>query len=53
MTQTMRVRHYSYRTEQTYLDWVRRFFEYLVSTTYAVNGRPVPTGESLQPKKSS
>jgi len=22
---TIRVRHYSYRTEQTYLDWIRRF----------------------------
>lgn len=24
----LRTRHYSYRTEQTYIDWVRRFFEY-------------------------
>mgnify|MGYP001251421082 CR=1 FL=1 len=25
----LRVRHYSYRTEQTYVDWVQRFFSYL------------------------
>jgi len=25
----LRTRHYSCRTEQTYIDWVRRFFEYL------------------------
>ena len=48
LTQTMRVRHYSYRTEQTYLDWVRRFFDYLVSTGNVGNGRPVLTEESFQ-----
>jgi len=48
LTQTMRVRHYSYRTEQTYLDWVRRFFSYLVSTGSVVNGRPVLTEETFQ-----
>ncbi len=26
--QAMRVRHYSYRTEQTYVDWVRRFIHF-------------------------
>jgi hypothetical protein len=25
----LRLRHYSYRTEQTYMDWIGRFFEYL------------------------
>ncbi len=25
----LRARHYSYRTETSYLDWVRRFFDYL------------------------
>lgn len=25
MREALRVRHYSYRTEQTYLDWARRF----------------------------
>lgn len=29
MRQRLRVRHYSYRTESTYTDWARRFFEYL------------------------
>lgn len=32
MRERLRVRHYSYRTEKTYLDWVSRFFEYLSST---------------------
>lgn len=27
----LRLKHYSYRTEQTYLDWVDRFFRYLGS----------------------
>ena len=48
LSETMRVRHYSYRTEQTYLDWVRRFFDYLVSAGYVANGRPVLTEESFQ-----
>ncbi|HMN15152.1 MAG TPA: phage integrase N-terminal SAM-like domain-containing protein, partial [Bellilinea sp.] len=25
MREALRVRHYSYRTEQAYLDWARRF----------------------------
>ena len=25
----LRIRHYSYRTEQTYVDWISRFFAYL------------------------
>lgn len=28
---SLRIRHYSYRTEQTYLDWIRRFLIYLGS----------------------
>lgn len=48
LAQTMRVRHYSYRTEQTYLDWVRRFFEYLVSARLVRGGRPVLTDETFQ-----
>jgi hypothetical protein len=28
----LRLRHYSYRTEQTYLEWIERFFEYLRET---------------------
>ena len=29
--QALRIQHYSYRTEQTYLDWIRRFLVYLGS----------------------
>jgi integron integrase len=28
----LRLRHYSYRTEQTYLEWIERFFDYLRET---------------------
>jgi integron integrase len=28
MRERLRLRHYSYRTEQTYLDWVERYFAY-------------------------
>jgi integron integrase len=31
MRDLIRVRHYSYRTEQTYLDWVRRYFGYALN----------------------
>ena len=27
--QSLRIQHYSYRTEQTYLDWIKRFLLYL------------------------
>jgi hypothetical protein len=27
--QSLRIQHYSYRTEQTYLDWIRRFLVYV------------------------
>ena len=29
---TLRLRHYSYRTEQTYLEWIQRYFAYLTET---------------------
>jgi integron integrase len=29
----IRAKHYSYRTEQTYTDWTRRYFDYLRETT--------------------
>ncbi len=32
MRQAIRIRHYSYRTEHTYIDWVRRFFNYIIKT---------------------
>jgi len=35
MREAIRIKHYSYSTERTYLDWVKRFFEY----TIKVKGR--------------
>jgi integron integrase len=32
MRQVIRLKHFSYRTEQSYLDWVKRFFKYLSNT---------------------
>ena len=29
MTELIRLKHYSYSTEQTYIDWTKRFFDYL------------------------
>ncbi len=48
VAQTLRVRHYSYRTEQTYQDWIRRFFRYLEETGAMVGDRPVPTAEGFR-----
>lgn len=45
MAQVLRVRHYSYRTEQSYLDWVRRFFEYLRGAGGEIERRPVVSTE--------
>ncbi len=45
---SIRVRHYSYRSEQTYLDWVRRFFDYLRTVGATVEGRPIVTTETVQ-----
>ena len=32
LRETIRIKHYSYSTERTYLDWSRRFFAYLEET---------------------
>jgi hypothetical protein len=32
MRQAMRIKHYSYRTERSYLDWAERFIDYLSNT---------------------
>ncbi|GBE41521.1 hypothetical protein BMS3Bbin09_01425 [bacterium BMS3Bbin09] len=32
MRQAIRIRHYSYRTEKTYIDWVNRFLRYIKET---------------------
>lgn len=29
MREAVRIKHYSYKTERTYIDWVRRFYEYI------------------------
>jgi hypothetical protein len=26
--ETIRLKHYSYRTEQTYMDWIKRYLRY-------------------------
>jgi len=31
MRKAIRIRHYSYSTERTYIDWVRRFFDYTIN----------------------
>ncbi len=48
MRDLIRVRHYSYRSEQTYLDWVRRFFDYLRTTGATAEGRPIVTTETVR-----
>ena len=35
---SLRVKHYSYRTEQTYADWIARLFEYLRDTDQELPG---------------
>jgi site-specific recombinase XerC len=42
MRRRLRTRHYSYRTESSYVDWVRRFLAYLSEH----QGRPAPRVES-------
>lgn len=46
MKHLIRLKHYSYSTEQTYIDWVKRFFIYVqksktVDTAYVVNREDV------------
>lgn len=31
MQESIRVKHYSYRTEQTYIEWVKRFYDYTMN----------------------
>jgi hypothetical protein len=40
----VRTRHYSYRTECTYVDWVRRFFEYTARRQAAPHPRVTSEG---------
>lgn len=48
MRTCLRMRHYSYRTEQTYLDWTRRFFEYLDRLAGAKRERHVVTARAVK-----
>ncbi|MDD2235645.1 MAG: integron integrase, partial [Kiritimatiellae bacterium] len=47
LVERLRVKHYSYRTEQTYVDWVRRFFEYARGVSDA-DGPPVVQPETAR-----
>ena len=47
LIERLRVKHYSYRTEQSYVDWVRRFFEYARGDG-APGECPVVTGETAR-----
>ena len=44
----LRVKHYAYRTEQTYLDWMGRFFRYLGSVERSVDGRFAVTAQHIK-----
>ena len=41
MRELLRLRHYSYRTEQTYLEWVERFFGYVAGIDKVEDGAAV------------
>ena len=32
MRNALRLKHYSYRTERSYIDWIRRFYDYMMNT---------------------
>ena len=44
----LRIKHYSYRTEQTYIDWVERFFEYLSDVEKYVPGLGMVTPQAVK-----
>ncbi|MBN1268742.1 MAG: integron integrase [Kiritimatiellae bacterium] len=48
MRTQLRVKHYSYRTEQTYTDWATRFFAYLDSVQSAEHGRRALTPQQVK-----
>ena len=41
MRDVLRVRHYAYRTEKSYLDWVNRFYQYLEKTNGTIDSKGV------------
>ena len=48
MRDQLRLKQYSYRTEQTYADWVGRFFRYLDDTSGAKAARHVVTAPRIK-----
>ena len=44
----LRLKQYSYRTEQTYTDWIERFFRYLDDTAAAKSSRHVVTAPRIK-----
>ena len=44
----IRLRHYSYRTEQTYADWIERFFRYLRETSDSKNACQVVNPQRIK-----
>ncbi len=49
MRDRLRLMHYAYRTEQTYIDWTSRFFEYLSATGGMLpGGRCVITQQAVK-----
>lgn len=47
MREAIRIKHYSYSTERTYLDWVKRFFEY-TSTVQGGARRGTPEAADIR-----
>jgi site-specific recombinase XerC len=48
LRETIRVRHCSCRSGQAYLDWARRFFDYLREIGATVEGRPLVTQATIR-----
>ena len=48
MRDQLRLKQYSYRTEQTYADWVGRFFRYLDETLGTTSARCVVTAQRIK-----
>lgn len=44
----LRVMHYSYRTEQTYLDWIKRFLDYVQKDNPRSDGRVLVSPASIR-----
>jgi hypothetical protein len=43
--QMLRVRHYSYRTEQCYVCWIMHYLRFSKATAPGGRGLPVPSGQ--------